>query len=176
MKAQHSALVCALWTLLSLAASCHAQGPKTFDVTQAPYSADNTGKTDAAPAINQAVKDAVAYGSANNVAVTVSLPAGTYYLNSAALGVYNAKTAITVTGHTSGDTFLTYNNQNGGSGHNSRALDIQSNTGSVTLENFTEDVCSASQIAFTQGTITAFNRAANPPTITVKVPSPATRC
>ncbi len=134
------------------------RGPKTFDVTQAPYNADNTGATDAAPAINKAVNDAIAYGQTNNVAVTVSLPAGTYYLNSAPIGVFKAQNALTLTGHTSGDTFLTYNNQNGGSSQNSKALDIGSNTGSVTVENFTEDVCSPSQISFTQGTITAFDR------------------
>ncbi len=55
-------------------------GPCTVDVTQAPYHADNTGATDASAAINKAVTDAVTYGNANKVAVTVSLPAGTYFL------------------------------------------------------------------------------------------------
>ncbi len=42
-------------------------------------------------------------------------------------------------------------------------------TATVTVQNFTEDVNSAAEFGFTQGTIIAIDRAAKPnPTITVK--------
>ena len=79
MKVFRKTLLLALWALLPLAlcTQAHAQGPKTFDVTQAPYNADKTGASDARPAIQNAVNDAIAYGNANgHPAVTVLLPAG----------------------------------------------------------------------------------------------------
>jgi len=47
-----------------------------FDVTLSPYSADNTGKTDATDAIQQAINDAQNSGGG-----VVYLPAGTYNIN-----------------------------------------------------------------------------------------------
>jgi hypothetical protein len=61
-----------------------------IDVTKAPYSADNTGATDASPAIKKAVADA----KDNDV---VYLPAGTYRVNSG-ISVAGGKSRITIRG------------------------------------------------------------------------------
>ena len=61
-----------------------------IDVTKAPYSADNTGATDAQPAIKKAIADA----KDNDV---VYLPAGTYRVH-AAISVYGGKSRITIRG------------------------------------------------------------------------------
>ncbi len=167
---------CAALSLLALSACrpAHAQtpcttGPCTVDVTQAPYNADKTGATDATAAINKAVTDTVAYGNANHVAVTVYLPAGTYFLQNDVIRLQYCQNALTFTGHSASDTFLTYTNN-----QNNAIFDIAFNTNAaktatVTIQNFTEDVKSASEFGFTQGTITAIDRTAKPyPTVTVK--------
>jgi len=61
-----------------------------IDVTKAPYNADNTGATDAQPAIKKAIADA----KDNDV---VYLPAGTYRVNTA-VTVYGGKSRITIRG------------------------------------------------------------------------------
>ena len=159
-----SAFVRVLLVLLPLATChpAHAQGPKTYDVTQSPYNADSTGATDAAAAINKAVTDAVTYGNANNVAVTVSLPAGTYFLQSSAIHVSSANNPFTLTGHSASDTFLTYTRT-----QNNQVLFVSNNpTPSLIVENITEDANAPGEFNFTQGTIIGFDRAAK--TITVK--------
>jgi autotransporter-associated beta strand protein len=52
-------------------------GPGIFNVTNAPYNADNTGTSKASAAIQNAINDASAYGSANGQGI-VFVPAGVY--------------------------------------------------------------------------------------------------
>jgi hypothetical protein len=63
---------------------------RLIDVTKAPYGADNTGATDASPAIKKAIADA----KDNDV---VYLPAGTYRVN-AGISVAGGKSRITIRG------------------------------------------------------------------------------
>ncbi len=165
MKTFVSVFVPALLIVLSLTLcrTVQAQGPKTFDVTQAPYNADTTGVNDDAPAINQAIKDAVAYGNANgHPAVTVLLPAGTYLIKETI--VIQHSTNLTFTGASAAATMIWYTKKSMSS------FDVESNNG-VTFGNFSADVQKINgqyDLNITQGTITAVNRAAKQVTINVE--------
>lgn len=54
-----------------------ANGTGIFNITNAPYSADNTGKAKASTAIQNAINDASAYGSTNGQGI-VFVPTGVY--------------------------------------------------------------------------------------------------
>jgi hypothetical protein len=79
---------------------------KTFDVTKAPYSADNTGKTDATLAIQSAIDAAKANGGG-----IVYLPAGTYQVNPGtnAYCIIISSSSVYLKGAGIGKTFI-YNN------------------------------------------------------------------
>ena len=171
MTTRYSSLACTLWVLLCLAACCQAQGPKTFDVTQAPYSADPTGTVDDTAAIQRAVNDAIAYGNANgHPAVTVLLPAGTY------LVAGGPSTQITITGSTNltfegagtASTMVWYTRAGLG-----RCFAIYGNT-NVTIQDFSADVqklpaTGQYDLGETQGTITAVSRTPGSSTVTLTV-------
>ncbi len=173
MNASRSAPVCALLAFLCLAACrpVQAQGPKTFDVTQAPYNADSTGQSDDTTAIQNAVNDAIAYGNANNhPAVTVLLPAGTFLVaggpsQNTQINIIGA-TNLTFQGAGTGSTTIWYSRAN--SGH---CFFIHGNT-NFTLQNFSADVQKIGgqyDLGETQGTITAISRTPGSSTVTLTV-------
>ena len=89
-------------------------------------------------------------------------------MKSGPISILYAQNTITVTRHSASDTFLTYGIPS--PTQNSGVWNISYNrTGNVIVGNFTEDVTDASQLNFTQGTITAIDRAAK--TITVNHPN-----
>ncbi len=153
-----------LFALLALSIYLQAQAA-TFNVKDAAYGAVGDGVHDDTPAIQAAVNAAIAAGAGN----TVYLPAGTYLVANGPLDIINS-TGLTFMGAGAASTMIWYTRADLG-----RCFFAYGNT-NLTIENLSSDVQNLPatgqyDLGIAQGTITAVNTAAKPPTVTVQVES-----
>jgi autotransporter-associated beta strand protein len=129
-----------------------ASGPPTlFDVRN--YEAKGDGVADDYPAINSAIQAAIATGPGS----VVSIPGGTYLLNSGQTLVLNNASGITVQGDT--NTLLINGNM-----APSDTFSIQGGSQNITFNMLQLDVA---PLRFTQGTITSIDQKSNTCTVTI---------